>query len=236
MDLGRRGIVSLTDGGVRENNPSYCAYSESASYLGDDIEPSLLLSIGAGQTSSSSDDFGSLGLAPFGLSTLSKYAKKRSVFKNILIKYTEGQNRHAVMRTIAHGTHRWYKRFEVSDGLEKVALDQWESGAFWPVNVPSEIRMGGGKTLRAIHTATEVYLNREADKTLGEYAAPSQMLKHTAEKLVRMRRARELEAMTQGGEKRKQWEVFMGKHLPGERDFFRKYQEKWDYALLGRKD
>ncbi|RYO12119.1 hypothetical protein AA0113_g11258 [Alternaria arborescens] len=61
------------------------------------------------------------------------------------------------------------------------------------------------------------------------------MSKQTAEKSVRMRRARELEAMTQGGKKREQWEIFMGKHLPGEREFFHKYQAEWNFALLGRK-
>jgi hypothetical protein len=233
---GPQGRLGLKDGGIRENNPSWCAYSEAASLWGDDKNPTLLLSIGAGQTSSTADDISLSGIIPFGLSTLSKYAEKVAVFKNTLIKYTEGQDRHRLMRTIARGGHTWYKRFEVTHGLEKIRADQWERGMFSSVGEDEAVHLGG-RTLNIIRTATEGYLKRrEADKSAYEYAAPDRMLKQTAEKLVRMRRARELEAMTQGGEKRKQWEAFMGKHLPGEREFFQKYQEEWDYALLGRKN
>jgi len=234
--MGPNGSLTLKDGGILENNPSFCAYSEAASLWGDDSEPALLLSIGAGQTSSTSDGTSLAAIIPFGLSTLRKYAKRTAVLKNTLIKYTEGENRHKAMRTIAKGERGWYKRLEVTHGLEKMRTDEWEH-----VIVPWKGKDGvsyfkDSRTLETIRTATEVYLNRqEADKSINEYAAPQQMLKQTAEKLVRMRRARELEAMTQGGEKREHWEAFMGKHLIGEREFFRKYQEEWDYALLGRK-
>ena len=235
---GPHGSSTFKDGGIRENNPSYCAYSEAASVWGDENEPAILLSIGTGQTRSISDGAALAGIIPFGLSTFSKYAEKAAVVKNSLIKYMESEDRHKMMRTIAKGEHRWYKRFEVTDGLEKLSPDQWELGIFSLLNDRKLAARPGGRTLSKIRTATNVYLNRqEIDKSLrlGEYAAPHQKLKQTAEKLVRMRRARELEAMTQGGEKREHWEAFMGKHLIGEREFFRKYQEEWDYALLGRK-
>ncbi|RMZ73131.1 patatin phospholipase a2-related [Pyrenophora seminiperda CCB06] len=219
--IGPQNSFSLKDGGIRDNNPSYCAYNEAGSLWGDDVDPTLLLSIGAGQTSKNASHASRLGITSFRLAaTLSKYAKK-GLPKRKVIRYTEGQDTHTTMRVIAKGGHRWYKRFEVTHGLEEIEPDQWEAG---------------GKTLETISTATEAYLSRpEADKSLFEYAAPGQMLKQTAEKLVRTRRARELEAMIEGGEKREQWEAFMGKHLPGEREFFQKYQESWDYALLGRK-
>ncbi|KAI4638542.1 hypothetical protein J4E93_010097 [Alternaria ventricosa] len=232
---GPQGNLAMKDGGIRENNPSYCAFSEAASFWGDDTNPSILLSIGAGYTKSTSDDFSDSGMMPSGLSSLNKYADRLAVFKNILVKYSGGQDRHKMMRTIARGGTSWYKRFEVTDGLEKMRADQWERGKSSSAGKIKAVP--GGKTLNTIRTATEAYLNRqEPDKSVNEYAAPRKMLKHTAEKLVRMRRARELEAMTQGGEKREYWEAFMGKHLIGERDFFRKYQEEWDYALLGRKN
>jgi len=237
--VGEEGKVSYTslifkDGGIRENNPSYCAYSEAASLWGD-VEPAILLSIGAGQHNSSSKSGSLAGILPFGLSSLSKYAKKVAVFKNALIKDLEGEDRHKMMRTIARGEHTWYKRFEVTHGLEGMKADQW-GNAYDEETGWRSFFGAGAKTLRTIRTATEAYLNREEpDKSVLEYAAPQQMLKQTAEKLVRMRRARELEAMTQGGERREHWEAFMGKNLIGERDFFRKYQEEWDYALLGRK-
>ncbi|KAF7672578.1 hypothetical protein GT037_009609 [Alternaria burnsii] len=217
-----RGNVAFKDGGIRENNPSYCAYSEACSLRGDELEPSLLLSIGAGLTSFDSDEALS-EITPFGLPALTKWAKKRAVFKDILIKYAEGQDRHRMMRTIAKGGHTWYKRFDVTHGLETIRIDQGEGRSLW-------------KTLNTAYAATQAYLNRrERDVGASEYDTPGRMLQQTAEKLVRMRRARELEAMTEGGKKREQWEAFMGKHLPGEREFYRKYQEEWDFALLGRK-
>ncbi|KAI4684307.1 uncharacterized protein J4E84_006295 [Alternaria hordeiaustralica] len=232
---GPEGHVGMKDGGIRENNPSYCAYSEAASLSGDDNQPSLLLSIGAGHTKSTPDDIAKSGMITSGLSSLTKFADRLAVFKNVLIKYSAGQDRHEMMRTIARGGHTWYKRFEVTDGLEKMRADQWERGGVLSEGITRAVP--GGKTFDTIRTATEAYLNRQGpDKSVNEYAAPREMLKQTAEKLVRMRRARELEAMTQGGEKREHWEAFMGKHLIGERDFFRKYQEEWDYALLGRKN
>ncbi|KAI4681986.1 hypothetical protein J4E81_009748 [Alternaria sp. BMP 2799] len=237
MVTGPEGLSGMKDGGIRENNPSYCAYSEAASLSGDDTQPSILLSIGAGHTKSASDDFSESGMIPSGLSSLTKFADRLAVFKNVLVKYSGGQDRHKMMRTIARGGHTWYKRFEVIDGLERMKADQWEHQKYHGILTDEKFLVYGAKTLRTIRTATEAYLNREEpDKSVLEYAAPRQMLKQTAEKLVRMRRARELEAMTQGGEKREHWEAFMGKHLIGERDFFRKYQEEWDYALLGRKN
>ncbi|CAN9241938.1 unnamed protein product [Alternaria alternata] len=194
---GPLGYMAFKDGGIRENNPSYCAYSEAASLCGNESNPSLLLSIGAGLTDSALNGSSLSGVIPFGLSTLGKFADRRAVFKNVLIIHAEAEIRHKTMRTIADGTYTWYKRFEVTQGLEKIVMNQWESGHRLLFHGP------GGKTLNTIRTATEA--------------------------------ARELEAMTQGGKKREQWEIFMGKHLPGEREFFHKYQAEWDFALLGRK-
>lgn len=224
------GHMAFKDGGIRENNPSYCAYSEATSLWGDESEPSLLLSIGAGLTDSALDGLSLSGIIPFGLSTLSRFADRRAVFKNVLIKYAEGESRHKAMRTIAKGTHTWYKRFEVTHGLEKMGINQWERGS----KMVAHSR--GDKTLNTIRTATEAYIHRrQRDVSTYEHAGPWIMLQQTAEKLVRMRRARELEAMTEGGKKREQWGAYMGKHLPGEREFFLKYQAEWDFALLGRK-
>ena len=231
-------LIEFKDGGMREINPSFCAYSEATSLWGDGTEPSLLLSIGAGKIGSSSDNTSFAGVMPFGLSFLTRYAKRSTSFKYTLTKHWEGEDQHPTMRTIANGEHRWYKRINVPYGLEKIRADQWERGMFSLVNENEARSHAGGKTLSRIRLATSAYLRRQEIYSPGgltEYAAPHQKLKQTAEKLVRMRRARELEAMTQGGEKREHWEAFMGKHLIGERDFFPKYQEEWDYALLGRK-
>jgi uncharacterized protein (DUF2249 family) len=80
--------------------------------------------------------------------------------------------------------------------------------------------------MNRIQIATEAYLNRDALRKILEYVAPREMLKQTAEKLVRLRRAQELEVMTDhdDGEKRKRWETYMGKYLAGEREFFAEYK------------
>ena len=85
--------------------------------------------------------------------------------------------------------------------------------------------------MNRIQIATEAYLNGDAIGSI----PPRKMLKQTAEKLVRLRRAREFEAMTEGGEKREWWETYMGKYLTGEQHFFQEYLAQWDYAMLGRK-
>jgi hypothetical protein len=238
VDFGQTGIIAFKDGGIRENNPSWCAYSEHASLHGGNTEPSLLVLIGAGESDTKLGSFHNMWPRPLRSSPLTKkYAEKFAVFKNDLIKEAEGRNRHKTMRIIARGDYRWYKRFSVTTGLETMRLDLWESG-FWEPSGrdgPS-VRHRGGKTINRIQIATEAYLNQGAIRRELEYAPLGEKLKQTAEKLVRLRRAREFEAMTKGGEKRKRWETYMGKHLAGEREFFQEYLAQWDYAMLGRKD
>ncbi|KAF2745973.1 FabD/lysophospholipase-like protein [Sporormia fimetaria CBS 119925] len=188
-----KGDITFKDGGIRENNPSYTVYSENASLKGDEFEPSILLSVGAGYENRNA--FYGVWPGPFG-------------------------------------------RLNVSTGLTKMRLDTWESG-FLEANETDRppIKYRGGKTLNKIRIATEAYLDQEeVDKISYQHVPTKELLKQAAEKLVRLRRAREFEAITEGGEKRECWEVYMGRDLPGEREFFRKYMAQWDSALLGRKD
>jgi hypothetical protein len=214
---GRR--VGFKDGGIRENNPSYAAYSEHASLRGDNATPALLLSVGTGRPDHSKDGFASgdvddegsaqNGFAsawpgPFGMRGFTKkWAEKFAVFKNVLIKYTEGEERHKMMRTIAKGEHHWYKRLNVTTGLENMKLDNWEKGPRYNPKTRKMETVPGGKTLSWMEKVTDDYLTREKlevkgdakgkrdFKGKGEYAAPKTMLAQTAEKLVRHRRARE---------------------------------------------
>jgi hypothetical protein len=95
------GKIAFKDGGIRENNPSYAAYSEHASLRGDDHEPALLLSIGTGRPDTSKDGFAAAWPGPFGkVSFLKNWSEKIAVFKNLLIKYTEGEDRHKMMRYV----------------------------------------------------------------------------------------------------------------------------------------
>lgn len=214
-DFGPRGKIGFKDGGIRENNPSYAAYSEHASLKGDEHEPALLLSIGTGRPDTSNDGFAAAWPGPFGkIPLMKKWSEKVAVFKNLLIKYTEGEDRHKMMRTIAKGEHRWYKRLNVNKGLEDMKLDNWEKGVWTNPQTGIEGEVNGGKTLTRMETATFAYLDRdEAHRglPLQEYAPPKVVLQQVAERLVRHRRLREA---TKSDDLRR-WQTHMGQWLTG---------------------
>lgn len=213
-DFGK-GKIGFKDGGIRENNPSYAAYSEHASVKGDDHEPALLLSIGTGRPDVTNDGFAELWPGPLGkIPLLRKWSEKLAVFKNLLIKYTEGEDRHKMMRAIAKGEHRWYKRLNV-EGLHNMKLDNWEKGEWTNPQTGVKKEVAGGRTLSRMETATHAYLDRdEADKkVLEEYAPPKIVLRQVAERLVRHRRAREASKH----EDLRRWETHMGQYLTGVR-------------------
>jgi hypothetical protein len=216
-DVGdHRGKMSFKDGGIRENNPSYAAYSEHASLKGDDHEPGLLLSIGTGRPDTSNDGFAAVWPGPLGkVKALQKWSDKLAVFKNVLIKYTEGEDRHKMMRTIAKGEHRWYKRLNVDKGLEDVKLDNWEKGSWTNPKTGITKDVPGGKTLSRMEQATLQYLSRDLMESPGglkEYKPPKIVLQHVAERLVRHRRLREATRT----EDLRRWQTHMGQWLTGE--------------------
>ncbi|KAK5144346.1 hypothetical protein LTR32_003721 [Rachicladosporium monterosium] len=195
-------LKAFKDGGIRENNPSGAAFSEfHALYEGRASEPALLLSVGAGRVQPEKDDLEGRGL--FGrfanLSTLRSlmYLQTPRVVQAGKVKYIEGQRQHYQMREAAHGENSWYKRIDVA-GIERMQPDEWIKGSYNDLkNFP------GGATLTAIEEATDKDLHRPFDKMLDSYAAPGLMLRQTAEKLVRQRRARE----RLGGPR---WTTFVG--------------------------
>ena len=199
------------DGGIRDNNGAAAAWSEFVSLFGEEKNPALLLSVGTGRPNQQRDGFASAWPGPFGeLSIVRRAAEKIAVFKNLLIKYTEGEHRHIEMLRLARGQHTWYKRLNVSTGLEKLKLDNWEQGP-WVAPGETEPRVvTGGATLSRMEEATTAYLTRDKDQELGDtYASPKVMLEQAAEKMVRHRRARE---RTQHLDQRR-WDTYMGKHL-----------------------
>jgi hypothetical protein len=212
-DFGARGKVGFKDGGIRENNPSLAAFSEHAARNGDDRDPALLLSVGTGRPDTSHDGFASVWPGPFGKVPLMKqWSEKFAVFKNILIKYTEGEDRHNMMRTIARGEHRWYKRLNVDKGLEDMKLDNWVKGPWTDplTNITREVT--GGKTLSKMEDVTMAYLDREElERRVHEYAPPRIVLQQVAERLVRHRRLRE---STKNDDLRR-WQTHMGQWLTG---------------------
>ncbi|KAI7431793.1 hypothetical protein KC336_g4519 [Hortaea werneckii] len=205
---------AFKDGGIRENNPSGAALSEfHALYEGKAPSPALLLSIGTGRPDQSQDGFAGVvgGSSPSSstgttlagsllarLPFITKFLEKRAVVQNLLIKYTEGEKQHHQMREHARGEHTWYKRLNVSRGLENMPLDDWVSGSWHgKEDVP------GGATLERMEEVTNAYLHRGFEPSVDSYAPPATMLTQAAEKLVRMRRARE----RMGG---RRWEVLVG--------------------------
>lgn len=194
---------TFKDGGIRENNPSGAAISEFHSlYEGRAENPALLLSVGTGRPDTTQDGFASAWPGPFSNFPFVRQAlEKRAVIQNLLIKYTEGEKQHTQMREHARGEHTWYKRLNVSSGLENMALDDWVKGEW-----QGERDVPGGKSLTRMEEATLKYLEREFDPKLDSYAPPKVMLSQAAQKLVRQRRERE----RLGG---KRWETFVGQDL-----------------------
>ncbi|KAF1979670.1 FabD/lysophospholipase-like protein [Bimuria novae-zelandiae CBS 107.79] len=213
-DFGDKNKIGFKDGGIRENNPSYAAYSEHASLHGDDHEPALLLSVGTGRPNTKNDGFASVWPGPFNkVSLLPKWSEKIAVLKNVLIKYTEGEDRHKMMRTIARGEHRWYKRLNVDEGLEDMPLDSWEKGMWTNPATGVTKEVPGGKSLSRMEKVTNAYLDRTHAKKapISEYAPPRVMLQQVAERLVRHRRIRE--ATKEDNLRR--WQTHMGQWLTG---------------------
>ncbi|KAK5114176.1 hypothetical protein LTR62_002746 [Meristemomyces frigidus] len=194
---------SFKDGGIRENNPSGAALSEfHALYEGKAEQPALLLSIGTGRPDTTQDGFASNWPGPFGrIPLVAKFLEKRAVIQNLLIKYTEGEKQHHQMREHAHGEHTWYKRLNVSSGLQNMPLDDWRRGQY-----EGRENVAGGASLGLMESVTEEYLERGFDPEVDSYAPPKVMLRQAAEKLVRQRRARE----ALGGVR---WDTFVGKSL-----------------------
>jgi hypothetical protein len=209
---------TVKDGGIRENNPSFAAYSEHGSMQGsDDRPPALLMSVGTGRPNTDNDGFAAAWPGPLGKSRLlQKWSEKIAVFKNVLIKFTEGEERHKTLRTLAKGEHRWYKRLNVDKGLHNLALDNWEKG-LWSNPATGEKKVvNGGKTLSKMEAATKLYLERDSVVEFPggfvEYQPPKIQLQQIAERLVRHRRLREA---TKSDDPRR-WETHMGQWLTGE--------------------
>jgi hypothetical protein len=204
-------IKEFKDGGIRENNPSAAAWNEFISLYGENKEPALLLSIGTGRPNMEKDGFVSVWPGPFGkLGIVKKLAETFAVFKNMLVKYTEGESRHVDMCKLARGQHTWYKRLNVDKGLENMRLDNWEHSVELDPQTKEKKTILGGKTLQRMQEATTAYFARpNPDANLMEYATPKIMVQQIAEKMVRHRRARERTARYDPD----RWETFLGRRL-----------------------
>lgn len=156
------------------------------------------------------DGFASVWPGPFGkLGVVKKCVEVFAVFKNMLVRYTEGEGRHKDMTNLARGMHSWYKRLNVSEGMEGMRLDNWEESFQIDPVTKAKTRVPGGKSLKRMEDATTRYLTRPRNESLQEYAPPKEMLKQVAQKIVLTRRARE---KTERFDKER-WDSFIGKRL-----------------------
>jgi len=157
------------------------------------------------------------------------------VLRNLLVKYTDGEDKHRSLLATARGEHTWYKRLNVSEGLEALPLDAWVAGP-WPAapsacddrvgdnTVADEPVVPGGQTLRIMEDATRHYLARPKDVRFDTYAAPSVVVRQVAEKLVRQRRAREAGAAVDGG----RWHTYSGRWIGGQFSSEEEMPVEWD--------
>ncbi|KAF2157432.1 FabD/lysophospholipase-like protein [Myriangium duriaei CBS 260.36] len=190
------------DGGIRENNPAVAAWDEYASMYHPNMAPALLLSIGTGRTNTPPDGFMSALPWPWGhIKIFRKIAENISVIPNLLVKYTESEGKHTEMLRYAKGENTWYKRLNVSSGMDNMSLDSWVRGDY-----QDEKNVPGGASLTRMQEATDAYLSREVDRQFETFNSPKDMIKHSAEKLVRVRRARK----KLGGPR---WDYFIGEGL-----------------------
>lgn len=203
-------LKNFKDGGIRENNPSGAAWNEFQSLYEQRRErPALLLSIGTGRSDQSQDGFATAWPGPWGnLPIIRRLIEKISVIPNLMVKYTESEKQHHAMRVHAEGENTYYKRLNVTKGLERMPLDHWIRGPWKPPGDEKAEKMvvPGGASLNIMEEKTKTYLERDFDPEFDSYNRPAVMLKQTAEKLVRQRRARARE----GGLR---WETFIGKHI-----------------------
>ena len=217
------------DGGTLLNNPAEKALNEVRDrrglVQGVRKDPALLLSIGTGIRYDT----------PFANQQPEEFSRSRSadipffqsirerlaIAKHILVRYTEGEIVHRIIKNQAGAEHLWYKRLNVDKGLGEMDLGDWRRGT-WTDNSGQQIPHSGGSTLTQIETATRDYLKRtelHTEDDIEWFLLPSELLDHVAERLVR-HRAERRKLVT--AENEIQWQTYQGRYVSGRK------AEPWD--------
>lgn len=218
------------DGGTLLNNPAEKALNEVRDRYGLGIDgrrkdPALLLSIGTGIRYDT----------PFAAMKSGEYARSKTadvpfyasikerlaIAKHILMRYTEGEMVHRMIRNNIGVEHSWYKRLNVDKGLGDMDLADWRPG-MWRNADGEEIHHDGGATLTEIEKATTAYLQRQTLHTEDEiewFLLPFELLEHVAERMVRHRLERR-KLVTPDNEVH--WQTHQGRFVSGRK------AEPWD--------
>jgi hypothetical protein len=211
------------DGGTLLNNPAEKALSEVRdrhAIHGRRKNPAVLLSIGTGIREDTpfasvyGDEYAQSRRAdiPF----LQSIKERLAIAKHIIMRYTEGELIHRMIRDTVGNEHTWYKRLNVDKGLGKMGLGDWRPGMWLNPATGQKQHHPGGATLTDMENATREYLTRETlhtDNDIEWYLLPSEQLDHLAERLVRHRKARQ--ELARNGKERGKWHRHQGQWVTG---------------------
>ena len=215
------------DGGTLVNNPAEKALNEVRDRYGLDNDgvrrdPAVLLSVGTGIrydtpfAEMKSGEYAQSRRADMGL--IKSIRERLAIAKHILMRYTEGEMVHRMIREWVGTEHLWYRRLNVDTGLGQMDLADWRKGA-WRDSEGVEQQHSGGATLSDIEDATRCYLEREELHTEHEiewFLLPSEAVDQVAERLVRHRMERR-SLVQPGGDNERSWQTYQGRWASGRR-------------------
>ena len=215
-------LTRMLSSGTLLNNPAERALNEVRDRHRR-RDPALLLSIGTGIRSDA--PFASMANGTYAATKRADLSFKQSlkerlaIAKHMLMRYTEGESVHRMIRRDVNGEQSWYKRLNVDVGLGEMDLGDWHKGD-WKNPDTGEIEQhSGGRTLTDIEDATRRYLTRKELHTADDvewFLLPEELIEHCAERMVRHRAAR-LKAAQGEALKREKWEAHQGRYVSGQK-------------------
>ena len=155
--------------------------------------------------------------------------ERLAVAKHMLMRYTEGESVHRMIRENIAAEHLWYKRLNVDVGLGTMDLADWRKGDWHDPDTGETIQHSGGATLTDIEDATRRYLTRDDLHTADEiewFLLPREQIDFCAERMVRHRAERLRLARDQQGDR--EWETHQGRYVSGQK------AEPWDVDSYDR--
>ena len=214
--------------GTLLNNPAEKALNEVRDRYGQingrRRDPALLLSVGTGIRSDM--PFASMADGTYAASkkadrSFAQSLRERlAVAKHMLMRYTEGESVHRMIRNGVGAEHLWYKRLNVDVGLGTMDLADWRKGEWKDPDTGEMREHSGGATLNDLESATRRYMEREDLHTGDEvewFLLPKELIEHCAERMVRHRTERLKVVRERDGMEERKWETHQGRYVSGEK-------------------